>query len=41
MNGRNAPDKIVKLPVGTLIYDTDGHLLYDLDKVGEKVRLCI
>lgn len=41
MNGRNAPDKIVKLPVGTLIYDTDGHLLYDLDEVGEKVRLCI
>lgn len=22
MNGRNAPDRIVKLPVGTLIYDT-------------------
>ncbi len=41
MNGRDAEDRIVKLPVGTLIYDTEWNLLHDLNKVGEKVRLCI
>lgn len=41
MNGRDAEDRIVKLPVGTLIYDTEGNLLHDLDTVGQKVRLCI
>ncbi|MBP7823032.1 GTPase ObgE [Candidatus Gracilibacteria bacterium] len=41
MHGSNAEDKIVKLPVGTLIYDMDGKLLHDLAKPGENVRLCI
>jgi len=41
MNGRDAEDLIVKLPVGTLIYDMEGNLLHDLDKIGEKVRLCL
>lgn len=42
MHGRNAEDKIVKLPVGTLIYNKEnGELLHDLAKPGEMVRLCI
>jgi len=42
MHGRNAEDKIVKLPVGTLIYNKkNGELLHDLAKPGEMVRLCI
>lgn len=41
MHGSNAEDKIVKLPVGTLIYDMNGKLLHDLAKPGENVRLCI
>ncbi len=41
MHGANAPDLLVKLPVGTLIYDESGELLHDLAKPGEKVRLCI
>lgn len=42
MHWANAEDKIVKLPVGTLIYDkSDNTLLYDLAKPGEMVRLCI
>ena len=41
MHGSDAEDKIVKLPVGTLIYDMDGKLLHDLAKPGENVRLCI
>lgn len=40
LHGANAPDRIVKLPVGTLIYDTEGNLLHDLAKPGETVRLC-
>lgn len=42
MHGANASDKIVKLPVGTLIYDKKtNELLHDLAKPGEMVRLCI
>lgn len=41
MNGRNAEDRIVKLPVGTLICDLEWNLLHDLDTVGQRVRLCI
>ncbi len=42
LHGANAPDKIVKLPVGTLIYDNEsGKLLHDLAKPGEMVRLCV
>lgn len=41
MHGANAPDKIVKLPVWTLIYDMEGNLLHDLAKPWEMVRLCI
>ena len=41
MNGRNAEDRMVKLPVGTLIYDMEGNLLHDLDKIGQQVRLCL
>ncbi len=41
MHGANAPDKIVKLPVGTLIYDMQDNLLHDLAKPGEMVRLCV
>ena len=41
MHGRNSEDKIVKLPVGTLIYDLEGNLLHDLAKPGETVRLCV
>lgn len=41
MHGANAPDKIVKLPVWTLIYDMDGNLFHDLARPGEMVRLCI
>ncbi len=42
MHGANAPDKIVKLPVWTLIYEKEsGKLLHDLAKPGEVVRLCI
>lgn len=41
LHGANAPDKIVKLPVGTLIYEKEtGTLLHDLAKPGEMVRLC-
>ena len=40
MHGADAEDKIVKLPVGTLIYDMEGNLLHDLAKIGETVRLC-
>jgi GTPase involved in cell partitioning and DNA repair len=40
MHGSNAEDKIVKLPVGTLIYDMEGKLLHDLAKPGENVRIC-
>lgn len=37
----NADDKIVKLPVGTLIYDKNtNELLHDLATPGEMVRLC-
>lgn len=36
LHGANAPDKIVKLPVGTLIYEKEtGKLLHDLAKPGE------
>jgi len=41
MHGRNAEDKVVKLPVWTLIYDMEGKLLHDLAKQWEMVRLCI
>lgn len=42
MHGANAADKIVKLPVGTLIYEKESNvLLHDLAKPGEMVRLCI
>jgi GTPase len=41
MHGSNAEDRIVKLPVWTLIYDMEGNLLHDLAKPGEMVRLCI
>ena len=40
MYGRNAPDVIVKAPVGTLIYDVkNNHLLADLDEDGKKVLI--
>lgn len=42
LHGANASDRIVKLPVGTLIYEKEtGKLLHDLAKPGEMVRLCI
>lgn len=40
-HGADGRDLIVKVPPGTLIYDTDLDLLLkDLDKVGLKVRVC-
>ncbi len=39
-HGANGADKIMKVPVGTQIYEEDGEtLLADLDKVGERVVL--
>jgi GTP-binding protein len=40
-HGANGQDLIIKVPPGTLIYDTDlSLLLKDLDEVGLKVRVC-
>jgi GTP-binding protein len=39
-HGANGPDKILKVPVGTQIYDEDGEtLLADLTKLGQRVVL--
>jgi len=41
-HGADGEDLIIKVPPGTLIYDTDIDLMIkDLDKVGMKVRVCI
>jgi GTP-binding protein len=40
-HGADGQDLIIKVPPGTLIYDTDLNLLLkDLDEVGMKVRVC-
>src|SRR5437588_5226784 len=40
MAGKNGEDLIVKVPVGTLVYDTDhGILLMDLDEPGKEVTI--
>jgi GTPase len=41
MTGANGDDMIIRVPVGTLVYDTDHDiLLKDIDTPGMKVRIC-
>lgn len=41
-HGANGEDLIIKVPPGTLIYDTDLDLLLkDMNKIGMKVRVCL
>ncbi|MFN2119792.1 MAG: GTPase ObgE, partial [Anaerolineales bacterium] len=41
MSGRSAPDLVVGVPAGTLIYDVaDGHLLGDLTAPGQRIAVC-
>jgi len=41
-HGANGKDLIIKVPVGTLIYDDDLKiLLKDLNEVGQRVRVCL
>ena len=39
-HGKNGEDLILKVPVGTLVYDASSEkLLFDLDELGQKVRI--
>jgi GTP-binding protein len=41
MSGRSAPDLVVAVPVGTMIYDIgDGQLLGDLTAYGQRIVVC-
>ena len=38
-HGKNAPDLVIPVPVGTLIKDEDGAIIKDLGSVGEKITI--